>query len=83
MRRDFAFLQTMRDRLTVDQAAELGAQLPMLVRGIYYEDAVLPPSREPLAAIKAAAGVLRRHLTEGETEDLLRSIPQEIRRLLE
>jgi len=32
-----AFLQTMRDRLTVDQAAELAAQLPMLVRGIYYE----------------------------------------------
>ena len=100
-----AFLQTMRDRLTVDQAAELAAQLPMLIRGIYYEAwdpsrapvkmkaeefvetfidrAVLPPSREPLAAIKAAAGVLRRHLTEGETEDLLRSIPLEIRRLLE
>jgi uncharacterized protein (DUF2267 family) len=27
----------LRDRLSVDQAAALGAQLPMLVRGFYYE----------------------------------------------
>lgn len=32
-----AVLHTLRDRLTVDDAAHLGAQLPMLVRGIYYE----------------------------------------------
>jgi uncharacterized protein (DUF2267 family) len=30
-------LHALRDRLTVDQAAALGAQLPMLVRGFYYE----------------------------------------------
>ena len=30
-------LHTLRDRLPVDQAAALGAQLPMLVRGFYYE----------------------------------------------
>jgi uncharacterized protein (DUF2267 family) len=30
-------LHVLRDRLTVDEAAHLGAQLPMLVRGIYYE----------------------------------------------
>jgi uncharacterized protein (DUF2267 family) len=30
-------LHAVRDRLTVDEAAHLGAQLPMLVRGIYYE----------------------------------------------
>ena len=30
-------LQALRDRLTVDEAAHLGAQLPMLVRGIYFE----------------------------------------------
>lgn len=30
-------LHCLRDRLTVDEAAHLGAQLPMLVRGIYYE----------------------------------------------
>jgi uncharacterized protein (DUF2267 family) len=31
-------LHALRDRLPVPEAAHLGAQLPMLVRGIYYED---------------------------------------------
>lgn len=30
-------LHALRDRLTVDEAADLASQLPMLVRGIYYE----------------------------------------------
>jgi uncharacterized protein (DUF2267 family) len=32
-----ASLQALRDRLSVDEAAQLGAQLPLLVRGLYYE----------------------------------------------
>ena len=32
-----AVLHTLRDRLTVGEAADLGAQLPTLVRGFYYE----------------------------------------------
>jgi uncharacterized protein (DUF2267 family) len=32
-----AVLHCLRDRLSVDQAAHLAAQLPMLIRGIYYE----------------------------------------------
>jgi uncharacterized protein (DUF2267 family) len=32
-----AFLHALRDRITVDEAAQLAAQLPDLVRGIYYE----------------------------------------------
>jgi uncharacterized protein (DUF2267 family) len=32
-----AVLHVLRDRLTPEQAVHLGAQLPMLVRGIYYE----------------------------------------------
>ena len=32
-----AVLHTLRDRLTVEEATDLGAQLPMLVRGFYYE----------------------------------------------
>jgi uncharacterized protein (DUF2267 family) len=32
-----AALHALRDRLPVDEVATLGAQLPMLVRGFYYE----------------------------------------------
>jgi uncharacterized protein (DUF2267 family) len=32
-----AVLHALRDRLPVDQVAALGAQLPLLVRGCYYE----------------------------------------------
>ncbi|GEM_PF-189156 len=32
-----ATLHALRDRLTAQQATHLGAQLPLLVRGIYYE----------------------------------------------
>ena len=30
-------LHALRDRLTVEEAVHLGAQLPILIRGIYYE----------------------------------------------
>lgn len=32
-----AVLQSLRDRLPINEAADVGAQLPMLIRGIYYE----------------------------------------------
>lgn len=40
-----AYLHALRDRLTVDEAAQLAAQLPQLIRGIFYED--WDPSRTP------------------------------------
>jgi uncharacterized protein (DUF2267 family) len=42
-----AVLHTLRDRMTVEVAAKFAAQLPTLIRGIYYED--WTPSRTPLA----------------------------------
>jgi uncharacterized protein (DUF2267 family) len=39
-------LHALRDRLTVEEAAQLGAQLPMLIRGFYYER--WEPTAKPL-----------------------------------
>jgi uncharacterized protein (DUF2267 family) len=41
-----AVLQTLRERLPADLAVHFGAQLPMLVRGLYYEG--WEPSRVPI-----------------------------------
>ena len=40
-----AVLHELRDRLTVEEAADLSAQLPIIVRGIYFEGWV--PARVP------------------------------------
>jgi len=40
-----AVLHAVRDRITVNETAQLAAQLPELIRGVYYENWV--PSRVP------------------------------------
>ena len=40
-----AVLHRLRDRLTMEEAVDLGAQLPTMIRGIYYEG--WQPSRTP------------------------------------
>ncbi len=64
-----AVLHALRDRLTVDVAAKLAAQLPTLIRGIYYED--WDPSRTPLPIHDVDAFldcVVREGRMSGETE---------------
>lgn len=99
-----AVLHTLRDRLTVEAAAKLGAQLPMLVRGFYYEgwhpaatptkvrhlDEFLDRVRERLRdapeldverAARAVFAVVARHVTSGEVETVMHSMPREVRDL--
>jgi uncharacterized protein (DUF2267 family) len=40
-----AYLQLLRDRLTIDEAAQLAAQLPHLLRGVFYEG--FDPGHQP------------------------------------
>ena len=100
-----AYLQLVRDRLTVDEAAQLAAQLPHLLRGVFYEGfdprrqperirdrevflerlrerAQLADAEEAANVAAAATRVLRRHITEGEFEDVLAQLPAEIRDVL-
>ena len=58
-----AVLHTLRDRLTVDVAAKLAAQLPTLIRGVYYED--WDPSRTP-SAVHDVDAFLARVAHEGD-----------------
>jgi uncharacterized protein (DUF2267 family) len=101
-----AYLQVLRDRLTVDEAAQLAAQLPHLLRGVFYEG--FDPGRQPARirereqllellaeraeledldeaaeAAAAATRVMRRHVTEGEFDDVLSQLPAGIRELFE
>jgi uncharacterized protein (DUF2267 family) len=40
-----AYLQLLRDRLTIDESAHLAAQLPHLLRGVFYEG--FDPGHQP------------------------------------
>lgn len=100
-----AVLHALRDHLGVADAAHLAAQLPIFIRGVFYEG--WDPSRTPerdrdlntflmriaseakLAgetkaafAARAAAGVLQRHITEGESAKVLHALPKRLRELL-
>jgi uncharacterized protein (DUF2267 family) len=100
------YLQVLRERLTLEEAAQLGAELTPLIRGIFYEgfdpthqpekirDAEIfvarlaeqtqigDPAPTALAAV-AATRVMRRHIAEGEFDDVLAQLPTDVRAVLE
>jgi uncharacterized protein (DUF2267 family) len=79
-----AVLHALRDRLSVEEAAQLGAQLPMLVRGIYY--AGWDPSKVPMKLNREE--FLRRirdefpYEIEGDVEQLERKVLRALRRYI-
>jgi uncharacterized protein (DUF2267 family) len=56
----------LRDRLTVEEVAQLGAQLPMLIRGFYYEG--WDPTGKPLR-VRHREQFLERILQEFRRDD--------------
>ena len=52
-----AVLHTLRDRLSVDQVAHLGAELPIVIRGLYYDQ--WHPAGKPERERQAAEFVAR------------------------
>ncbi|MEW6475488.1 MAG: DUF2267 domain-containing protein [Actinomycetota bacterium] len=79
-----AVLHALRDRLTVQEASDLAAQLPMLVRGIYYEG--WDPIRVPVKMDREEfLERIRREFTyevEGGPELLVQRVVQAIRRFV-
>jgi uncharacterized protein (DUF2267 family) len=74
-------LHALRDRLSVEQVAALGAQLPMLVRGFYYEG--WHPSNKPVKERKKEEFLLHiamgfRDMPEVRAEEITRAVFQVI-----
>ena len=99
-----ATLHGLRDLLSTDQVAQLGAQLPMLLRGLSYEGWTPQPGvdrphrhdflasvshelhdhgelRDTARVARIVMATLDTHLTPGETEKIVESLPQEVRAL--
>ena len=99
-----AVLHALRDRLSVDETAHLGAQLPLVIRGVFFDS--WHPAGKPLKirsreefcehvaqelsdtrpidpedACRAVFGCIDRHVSAGEVQDVISSLPEDIRRL--
>lgn len=78
-----AWLHTLRDRLPIDVAANLGAQLPILLRGVYYDG--WNPSSVPVKyGLDAFAERFAREAAISETEvaDAARAVTSAMRHQL-
>jgi uncharacterized protein (DUF2267 family) len=80
-----AVLRTMRDRMPMELAAHLGAQLPLLVRGIYYDQ--WRPSEQPhkqrsvegfLAEVEGRLGPMKPIDVEAATRAVLAALARHV-----
>lgn len=71
-----AVLHTLRDRLTPDVAAHVSAQLPMLVRGLFYEGWDPAKTPERMSQSEFLARVEKEAALKGtsEAEDATRAV---------
>ena len=76
-----AVLQTLRDRLTVEEAAQFAAPLPMLLQGVYYHG--WTPTGKPLKIRsrqefldKVAEGLMRQHDPEEACRTVFRVLEE-------
>ncbi len=99
-----AGLHAIRDRLPATEAVHLGAQLPTLVRGVYYDgfrltndeskirsraemiqrvQRELEPDRRlsALAVLQAVIALLEHHVSAGEIDKVVRTLPKAIAEL--
>lgn len=97
-------LQSLRDHLPIEQSAHLSAQLPLLIRGLYFEgwrpsqlprkdrtvDGFLQPLHDakfsgvgfaPVDIARRVFLVLETKISDGEIDDVKRSLPKPIRQL--
>jgi uncharacterized protein (DUF2267 family) len=97
-------LHLLRDRLPVQEGVEFAAQLPVLVRGVYFEG--WDPSTVPIklnrddflyevrqgfpyqveggveGLVRTVLHALRRHITEGEWEDVKSNVPKDLSQIM-
>ncbi|RZT78307.1 uncharacterized protein (DUF2267 family) [Micromonospora violae] len=97
-------LHLLRDRLAVDESVEFAQQLPVLVRGIYFDGWV--PSDVPIKlnrddflyevrqgfpydaeggaerVTQVVLDTLRRHVTQGEWEDVKDTMPKDLAKMM-
>ncbi|MDE2027823.1 MAG: DUF2267 domain-containing protein [Candidatus Omnitrophica bacterium] len=72
-----AVLHGLRDHLSTDEVAQLGAQLPVLIRGVYYEGWDPRPKPERVHNPQQFIDEIKKHIREGlnptyVTEGILR-----------
>ncbi|GAA5195478.1 DUF2267 domain-containing protein [Rugosimonospora acidiphila] len=93
-------LHVLRDRLPVGESVQFAGQLPMLVRGIYYEgwdpsDVPMKMDKEEFLArirqeftfdvdggaqrlVETVMDALRRHVSQGQLEDVKSLLPKDL-----
>ncbi|MFF0819790.1 DUF2267 domain-containing protein [Micromonospora haikouensis] len=97
-------LHLLRDRMPVQESVEFAAQLPVLLRGIYFDgwqpsDVPIKLNRDdflyevrqgfpydveggPERVVQVVLDTLRRHVTQGEWEDVRSTMPRDLAQLI-